>query len=558
MKFFPIVERELRVAARRWSTYWTRTGVAGLVVLASAWIVLAGIDQTPTAVAQILFFAVTSGAMLYCLLIGVRATSDCLSEEKREGTLGLLFLTDLKGYDVVAGKLVANSLNGLYGLLAILPVVALALLMGGLTGTQVGCAAIALVNAMFLSVSAGMFASACCRRAQMARSLTFVILFVLVIGIPAVSWWRTAQGLSHHLTELNRCSPIYSFVVGQDFSFVSKRDLRAFGWSVGVVHALGWGFLLLACLIAPQSWQDRPAGARRLRWSERWKLWTHGNTFERAAFRAQLLDRNAFFWLAARERLKPLWVWLVLGLVGGGWVWGYSEFKRDWFNEGVFIATAFAVNSMLKNWLASEAVRLLTEERRAGTLELLLVTPISIPEILHGQALALRRQFAGPVVAALVVEAVMLFAMLQRDYAGRESPGLVTWLGGGMIMLVTDMVALYWVGMWMGLASKNPKRALSDTVGRVLALPWVVFFVGLLGVALLAARGGGSDMKWEAVPLIWFALGLGVDVGFVYWARNKLLTEFREAATRRYQQPTSWWKRLLGSKGSGAESAAGE
>ena len=151
MKFFPIVERELRVAARRWSTYWTRTGVAGLVVLASAWIVLAGIDQTPTAVAQILFFAVTSGAMLYCLLIGVRATSDCLSEEKREGTLGLLFLTDLKGYDVVAGKLVANSLNGLYGLLAILPVVALALLMGGLTGTQVGCAAIALVNAMFLS-----------------------------------------------------------------------------------------------------------------------------------------------------------------------------------------------------------------------------------------------------------------------------------------------------------------------------------------------------------------------------------------------------------------------
>ena len=63
-----------------------------------------------------------------------------MSEEKREGTLGLLFLTDLKGYDVVAGKLVANSLNGFYALMAILPVVALALLMGGLTGMQVGCA----------------------------------------------------------------------------------------------------------------------------------------------------------------------------------------------------------------------------------------------------------------------------------------------------------------------------------------------------------------------------------------------------------------------------------
>src|SRR6185436_16415795 len=141
-------------------------------------------------VAQILFFSVAGCALLYCLLTGLRATADCLSEEKREGTLGLLFLTDLKGYDVVTGKLVANSLNGFYGLLAILPVVALALLMGGLTGMQVGCAALALVNTMFLSVCVGMFASACCRVAQRSILLTFVILLGLTIGVPALGWWR--------------------------------------------------------------------------------------------------------------------------------------------------------------------------------------------------------------------------------------------------------------------------------------------------------------------------------------------------------------------------------
>src|ERR1041384_7007161 len=158
MKLLPIVQRELRVAARRWSTYWVRTFVAALVVVACAWIVFANLGEPPHAVAQILFFSVAGGALLYSLLIGVRATADCLSEEKREGTLGLLFLTNLKGYDVVAGKLVANSLNGFYGLIAILPVVALALLMGGLTAAQIGCAALALVNAMFLSVCAGIFA----------------------------------------------------------------------------------------------------------------------------------------------------------------------------------------------------------------------------------------------------------------------------------------------------------------------------------------------------------------------------------------------------------------
>src|SRR6185436_10237494 len=134
-------------------------------------------------VAQILFFSVAGCALLYCLLTGLRATADCLSEEKREGTLGLLFLTDLKGYDVVAGKLVANSLNSFYGLLAILPVVAVALLMGGLTGLQVGCAALALVNAMFFSVCVGMFASACCRSAQRAIALTLFILLVVALGI---------------------------------------------------------------------------------------------------------------------------------------------------------------------------------------------------------------------------------------------------------------------------------------------------------------------------------------------------------------------------------------
>ena len=45
----------------------------------------------------------------YCLLEGTRLAADCRGEEKREGTLGLLFLTDLQGYDVVLGKYLATS-----------------------------------------------------------------------------------------------------------------------------------------------------------------------------------------------------------------------------------------------------------------------------------------------------------------------------------------------------------------------------------------------------------------------------------------------------------------
>lgn len=65
------------------------------------------------------------GGVCFQLLAGTAVTADCLSEEKRDGTLGPLFLTDLRGYDVVLGKLVATALPVFYSLVAAIPVLAL-------------------------------------------------------------------------------------------------------------------------------------------------------------------------------------------------------------------------------------------------------------------------------------------------------------------------------------------------------------------------------------------------------------------------------------------------
>src|SRR5436190_9691760 len=78
-----------------------------------------------------LFQALGWMALGAALLSGLFLTADCLSEEKREGTIGLLFLTDLRGYDVVGGKFISQSLRAFYGLLAIFPVLAMIMLMGG-------------------------------------------------------------------------------------------------------------------------------------------------------------------------------------------------------------------------------------------------------------------------------------------------------------------------------------------------------------------------------------------------------------------------------------------
>src|SRR5688572_11562169 len=110
MTFLPVVERELRAASRRRQTYWRRSLSAFITLGICLWVWIAfggGIPQHQRA--QAIFYTISGLTFAYSLLAGAGATADCLSEEKREGTLGLLFLTDLKGYDVVLGKLTATS-----------------------------------------------------------------------------------------------------------------------------------------------------------------------------------------------------------------------------------------------------------------------------------------------------------------------------------------------------------------------------------------------------------------------------------------------------------------
>src|ERR1700678_3297697 len=150
MTFLPIVERELRIAARLTATYRNRAIAAGVVMFVALVMLVFGMfASSPSRGGAMIFKTLSFLAMLFCLLEGVRKTADCLSEEKREGTLGLLFLTDLKGYDVVGGKLVATSLNAFYGLMAIVPLLAIPLLMGGITNGEFWRTALVLVNTFF-------------------------------------------------------------------------------------------------------------------------------------------------------------------------------------------------------------------------------------------------------------------------------------------------------------------------------------------------------------------------------------------------------------------------
>src|ERR1041385_6512050 len=436
MTFLPIVARELRIAARKRNTYLGRVVAALVASLVVGWemMTMGRMPYMRPSLGPMLFGTLSMFAFVYCLLSGVRATADCLSEEKREGTLGLLFLTDLKGYDVVLGKLAATSINAFYGVLAVVPLLAVPLLMGGVTFGEFGRMSILTINVLFFSLSIGICVSAFSRSARIASAMTFFLVFLLTALLPA------AGALAGFFLKARRLEPLlllpsagFAFRMGFDAAY--KAVPRLFWISCCVIHSLGWIFLLVSVLVAPRSWQDKPAGIQNLRWRERWKLWSYGNADERYAFRIRLLDSSAFYWLAARARLKPAQVWAVLGFLACCWMWGLARFHRDWLNVGLYFTTAFILNVILKGWVASESGRQLAEDRKRGALELLLSTPLGPRDILRGQRLALQRQFLGPILAVLLIDMVLMIASA-HETVNQEDFGFMmkTWLAG-MVML---------------------------------------------------------------------------------------------------------------------------
>ncbi len=93
MTSWPIIVRELRAESRRPSNFGLRmTGAAAATALLGLFFMF---DQTVSTrqLGSRLFYSLNAVQFLAMALLVPAVTSDCISRERREGTLGLLFLT---------------------------------------------------------------------------------------------------------------------------------------------------------------------------------------------------------------------------------------------------------------------------------------------------------------------------------------------------------------------------------------------------------------------------------------------------------------------------------
>jgi ABC-type Na+ efflux pump permease subunit len=558
----PIVAREMRVASRRGSTYWGRVATATLTLGMLLWLMFVMIPQLgipPTRFGGFLFRGLFLVALVMGCLSGVAGTADSISREKRDGTLGLLFLTDLRGYDIVLGKLAATALSTLYRLLAVVPLLGISLQLGGVTSQDMIEAAVILVVGAGYAMSAGMLVSVLSRheRKAMFATLFFLVflagfpflaayvmtLIVLSIGGP----WSTAlqnqpQVLFHWLA-LSPLYPVLQLVFRPMPAPIAALALQPAWLSVAFMVAPSGMFLWTAGALLPRIWRrsDRiRTGNRASRMQDRLQdRLAFGPGPVRTAWRRRLLEINPFLWLNLRERGKRWYAWFYFSAVTLTWWWGLTAYGDLMFDAGPGAPGLWLIQAFMKVWIVSESCSRLAEDRRAGTLELILSTPLTVREIIRGQWLALRRQFALPVAALVLV----IGSILGRMFTG--------WVGVvfGVVFLL-DLVACAWVGFWLALSERSLGLAWQRTFALVLVLPWFLT-VGAMFLVSVSGRATviGEHSQFIHAFLCWAGAGVAVDIGLgLIWARRRLIRDFRQVATETLRPETgaaNWLARLL-------------
>lgn len=471
MSFLPVAQRELRVASRRRSTFHARVLAAGLASFAAAFLLLVfrtvGPGINPP---QAVYGTLAVGSLLLALLSGVFLTADALSRERRDGTLGLLFLTETGPGDVILGKLLALGLNALGALLAIAPVLGIAWILGGLTAGQLLRTVATILNALFFSLSAGLAISAGERAPGRALALTALGLVAVTVAGSLAETYNPEDG--SRLSLLLRLGTGLSPVGGEggfDDGLYQRRP-DAFWVPILVAHGLGWSWLLLARVRLGRRWSGTDPGEVRP---------ARAGPGRRSPPRRERDPIQA--WMRHSSGPGRL-AWAVAGASLGMGVVLWRLGEEPW-------VLAFAVPSLLlKGLFAWSATAFLAEARATQALELVLTTPLPERDLRRRLESTQLHTYAGPFVVLYLGEFLA---------AGGLANGWWIFMDISAFGTLLQCLAMNRLGAWFALTERLPGVAVGKTFLLGAVLPAALNPACCLGLVVAPILGGWASQRLQ-------------------------------------------------------------
>jgi ABC-type transport system involved in multi-copper enzyme maturation permease subunit len=496
---FPVIERELRVQARRSATYWSRFGW-GIAVCAWLFALASLVPHVVQNGRNMLTYL--HGALFVILaLTAPIAAADSLSREKREGTLGLLFLTPLRIWDVILGKYAVHGFRLTYMWLLLLPLMALPLLLGGVGPVDFLVSAGILLSILLIGLSAAMVASALCVGAAAATIAALALAFFLSLALAAL----VSNALYVSFGESSRLGdpPLWVYLLGPSLMLLlaPMAEVRAICAMLGLPPLLDWTVLTLflfalwltSCSVRFCVWRLRAqAGAvgetaRQIRFRRRFLTPVIGRRMLRR-WQQRVLDRNPLAWLEYRTAWSRAGRWAALllllavetGLLVLYPVWGYSAIPASsqycLLNAVLILMTLKSASSF---WL----------EREQNAFELLLVAPIRESRLVLGRLLAVYGYFAPLLVTLLLFDGILWW--LGESVFQRGDPPAVISYGTAWASIASVPAT----GLFFALRSKSLLAALAWTVSLAIVLP-AILMPALQSMSWYAAKKWGWDIAY--------------------------------------------------------------
>jgi ABC-type transport system involved in multi-copper enzyme maturation permease subunit len=491
MTVLPVIARELRASARQPFTYYLRMlGVTSLLLVGLLFGLNVGFAP---GLGRLLF------GSLHCALFGAiwvlvpMLTADCISRERREGTLGLLFLTPLKGTDIVVAKGLAHGLRALTLGLAVLPVLTVPFLLGGVSWTEAALSVTVNANAMCWALAAGLLASAWSKAWLRAVLWAGILAAAFFLILTTSAGWLLLQTLSAR--RLGQFEMNWDHVLGMGFGYLANfgdwagftrgASVSTVVWTLGQTTLLSLLVLVAAVLAAGakirRSWQEEPP-SRRQAWLRRtfctpvlWLSFFHW-------WMRRKLERNPIGWLEQRTWSGRLvtWGWFAV-LIS---IYSSVLTNRHYLRDANPLQTILAW--LLAGSMAMSAAASFRRERETGVLELLLVSPLGESQIISGRLGGLWSQFFP--ATGLLLAVWVYFSTFQ--------PGPNS--AGAFLYSATSFLTVPVFGLYFSLRCRNFITAFLATVAVGLLLPLVLS--ELFGAIRWAYANSNAGLFWNMRP----------------------------------------------------------
>ena len=268
MRLNPIVKKEVRVQARSMRICWEVFAYEAIMAAVFFFAMLI-FEQSLSYSQENIYNSITglypvlgvTQILILGVVIPIR-TSTAISGEKERQTFDIMMTTSMSPFSIIMGKAMTAIMQGLFFVVAGMPILALAFVIGGMSWAKLfSYLGVAVLVSLF-SAGIGIFCSSVCRKSISAVILSYGIymVFFILTAIPMMvvtllNYTDAGVAVASPLLRLNpACYLVECFtwsMTGVSMAEEMLTGITGFGWigkSAAAIHT-GWMFLSTLCMV---------------------------------------------------------------------------------------------------------------------------------------------------------------------------------------------------------------------------------------------------------------------------------------------------------------------